>query len=306
MKTIGWQVLVLGWLTAGCALAQEGDGPLMVPDSASGQQSARVMAVPYTPRNVWRADREASTARLFVGREASPFLFNAAVAGASGNVAFDPHRPGEGAVAVTIYPAGEGRAPVNAEGRLANGRYPNSADYAEMTFRSTHGQLRSDGQWEATGELTLTRIERPATTDPNEAYAGPLYGSPQVSTWTRQATFVFSSQPQMSNQAARVVRVAHIQGAAFPELMPAVLHAEWPQVVERESCENNATTGEDYAGPVCAGQVVSAIPLLAPATMTSEDFHGTQPHVPAGDQVTLRVELIAGNDAGGPRNPSSR
>lgn len=296
MKAMTCFGLLVGMVWAGSALAQQSDAPSTAPDSAFGQQGAKVMAVPFTPRNVWQADRDASTARLFVGRETNPFLFNAAVARVSGNVVLDPHRPGEGAVEVTIYPAGNGQAPVHAQGRLGNGAYPNSADYAEMTFRSAAAQLRSDGQWQAAGELTLIRVVRPATTDPSEAYAGPVYGSPEVSTVTRKAVFVFSSRPAMSNHAARVIGTAQVEQTVFPELKAAVLDAEWPQVVQHENCVNSATAAEDYAGPTCTGEVVAASSLPARASVVSEDFHGMQPRVPAGNAVTVRVEMVAGRE----------
>ena len=44
-----------------------------------------------------------------------------------------------------------------------------------MSFTSKQSVMMSDGKFIVTGDLSLTRIERSVTAEPNEAYSGPDY-----------------------------------------------------------------------------------------------------------------------------------
>ena len=242
-----------------------------------------------TARSSWEVDSSRSAARLFLGTGADPLAYNAAVARVTGDVRVDAGDPAKSTFELTIYPADQ-QGPANVDGRLVGGIFPSSADFVQMSFRSNQAERQDDGKWRVTGELTLLRVDRPATADPNEAYAGPVYGEPVAQAVTRNATFVFSIPSSASDASAKVSATAHIEHRNFPEVLPAVRDAEWPMIVRHEACENPAPA-EDYFGPRCTAQVVGFLPPNVAAVTTGEDYHGPQSAVSAGDQVTIVLDL---------------
>ena len=57
--------------------------------------------------------------------------------------------------------------------------------------------------------------------EPNEAYAGPVYGDPIVQTATREVTLVFpvTSQPAAQNGAIQLSASTTVGREAFPQLL---------------------------------------------------------------------------------------
>jgi polyisoprenoid-binding protein YceI len=242
-----------------------------------------------TARRSWEVDSSRSAARLFLGTGNDPLAYNAAVARVTGEVAVDAGDPAKSKFELTIYPADQ-QGPANVDGRLVGGIFPSSADFVQMNFRSNQAERQDDGKWRVTGELTILRVERPATVDPNEGYAGPVYGEPVAHAVTHNATFVFSIPSSASDVSAKVSATAHIQHRNFPEVLPAVRDAEWPMIVQNETCEN-PSPAEDYFGPQCTAQVVDVLPPNVAEVTTGEDYHGPQPTAPSGDQVTIVLNL---------------
>ncbi len=292
--------MLLVFLTGSFAVLQAQLSP--APNQSSESALPKVLSVRSGPAtsspdpdtgNVLRVSPTRSTARLFMGTENRPLAFNAAVARVAGTFTLDPRLANHGALELAIFPAGNGLSPVGADGRMSSGEYPNSANYAELNFKSSRIEARHDGRWEVSGKLTLIRIERPETADPSEAYAGPVYGKPIVSTESRDATFLFSKSPSGADQIIKLTGIAQFSERDFPQIRSAVLDANWPTVVQNRTCEPSPTVGEDYAGQLCTGTSVAVASLPAEYTSVGEDFHGIDTVPQPGDRIAIVVNLAA-------------
>jgi hypothetical protein len=184
----------------------------------------------------------------------------------TGKVKLDTNDLDQSAFDLRIYPAEEDWAnALSPEGNLPVGYVPDANDHTLLTFRSNHILRTQGGGLEVTGDLTLTRVERSATIEPSEAYAGPVYSDPVVRTETRETTFVIasvdaplvpaSSTPTaVENKEPRwVSALAHVGYEDFPELFSALTETNWPLAVEYGNCQIPSTISEDYSGALCSG-----------------------------------------------------
>jgi hypothetical protein len=208
-------------------------------------------------------------------------------------------------VDLSIYPADEGwGSALNPDGDLPSGYVPDTTDHTLLTFKSKRIVQAADGQLQAIGDLTLTRVERSATAEPNEAYAGPVYGDPAMHMVAEEITLVFPNPnafvlgPQILTMLEKqgpvnVSASARIRHEDFQELSGAILETNWPPVLADENCNVPSTVGEDYSGAQCTGSAISAAKLAnchMPAT-AGEDYSGAVCDPPAGDQTTIVLRL---------------
>jgi hypothetical protein len=225
-----------------------------------------------------QVDAERSIARFSVG--SGPTTVEVGVGQVAGNVAFDSSDAAEAGINLTIKP-GTGSA----------------AAYSEITFKSKRSSLTSDGKLALVGDLSITRIERDATMDPNEGYSGAVYGAPVVHTDTREVTLLLSNPilPAAQNGTMQLSGLMNISREAFPQLLAALAPGTRPSmVVEGEKCTMPSTVGEDYVGAICSGRLVStAANSVASATVVGgEGYDGFQPAIaPDGSQATIALNL---------------
>jgi polyisoprenoid-binding protein YceI len=189
-------------------------------------------SMPAHAQDSWQIDPKHSVAPLALGSGANQLQIG--LARVSGEVVFESSDPGDPIVTLKIV--GDAR----------------EADYASMSFRSKRSGIRSDGKLTVTGDLTVTRVERSVTMEPNDAYAGPRYGEPVARTATRQITLVFSDPRQVKNGAMQFSGRSTVSREDFPSLLDAIALDNWPgQLINDEKCENPSTVGEDYSGVKC-------------------------------------------------------
>ena len=254
---------------------------------------------------VWRIDSEHSTARLFLASLKSPHVaVNVGVARVSGIVDDIGDDPSHSVFDFTIYPADESVAPTFSNDKWSEQHAPLEAAHTVVTFKSKRAVSMGGGVFRVTGDLTLTYTERSTTLDPNEAYAGPVYGPPVVHSEKKEVVFEFQ---RMAVSAMRTRRgaAAELSGSSvigaedFPELFTAVSAMNWPAFVEDEQCTWPSTVGEDYSGPVCSGKRVEPLPRTdihcQMPSMVGEDFAGevctgTPVRVAPSDAVLNRWE----------------
>jgi hypothetical protein len=225
----------------------------------------------------WQIDPQHSIATLSLGSGASQLQIG--LARVSGEVEFEPSDPGD--PIVTLKMVGDAR----------------KADYASMSFSSKRSAIRADGKLTVTGDLSVTRVERSVTMEPNEAYAGPEYGDPVASTTTREITLIFSDPRQVPSQDGAL----HFSGRStvvredFPDLLDAIALDDWPsQLINDEKCENPSTIGEDYHGPECTGTVIASVSnaMVPSGNPGAEDFSGFEPIVsPDRNKATIALDL---------------
>src|ERR1700756_4758856 len=239
--------------------------------------AATTVPIAAHAQDSWQIDPKHSVATLSLGSGANQLQID--LARVSGEVVFESSDPGDPIVILKI---------------VAD---PREADYASMSFSSKRSAIRADGKLTVTGDLSVTRVERSVTMEPNEAYAGPQYGEPVARTTTRQITLIFSGPRQVPSQ----IGAMHFSGRSTvsredsPDLLDAIASDEWPsQLINDEKCENPATIGEDYHGPKCTGTVIASISNAEVQTGGSggEGYYGFAPTVsPDRNEATIALDL---------------
>jgi hypothetical protein len=234
-------------------------------------------SMPAHAQDSWQIDPKHSVATLALGSGANQSQIG--LARVSGEVVFESCDPGDPIVTLKIV--GDAR----------------DADYASMSFSSKRSGIRADGKLTVTGDLSVTRVERSVTMEPNEAYAGPQYGEPAARTTTRQITLIFSDPRQVPSQNGAM----HFSGRStvsredFPDLLDAIVLDDWPsQLVNDEKCENPSTVGEDYSGVKCTGTVIASFSNGTVPAGVGEGYYGFQPAVTPDRNyasITLDVRL---------------
>ena len=232
-------------------------------------------SIPGHARDTWQVDSQLSIARLSLGSGSNALEIG--LARVSGDAIFDSNDPTDPSVNLKITPG-------NATG----------ADYANMSFTSKQSVMTRDGKFIVTGDLSVTRIERSVTMEPNEAYAGPEYSDPTAHTDTREITLVFSD-PQYAgdNGTMHFLGTSTVSREDFPQMLDALTFDDWPTIlVNDEKCEAPSTVGEDYSGIKCTGTVIASVSNREVPTGVGEDYHGFQPAVtPDRQQATIAIDL---------------
>jgi hypothetical protein len=225
----------------------------------------------------WQIDPKYSVATLSLG--SGPSQLQIGLARVSGEVVFESNDPGDPIVTLKIV--GDAR----------------EADYASMSFSSERSAIRADGMLTVTGDLSVTRVERSVTMEPNEAYAGPQYGEPVACTTTREITLVFSHPRQIpsQNSVMRFPGMSTVNREDFPQFLDAIAQDNWPnQLINDEKCSNPPTIGEDYHGPECTGTVIASVRNAEVPTEGSggEGYYGFEPIVtPDRNKATITLDL---------------
>lgn len=226
----------------------------------------------------WQVDPQLSVARLSLGRGSNAFEIG--VARVSGDVVFDSNDPSDPSVSLKITPDNGPRA-----------------EYEKMSFTSKRSAMTSDGKLVVTGELSVSRIERSVTIEPNEAYAGPQYGDPVAHTDTRETTLVFPDPRQLTahNGVMEFSGTTSVIREAFPQLLNALALDHWPTtLVNDEKCSVPSTIGEDYSGIKCTGTAIASVSnhLVPTGNPGAEDYAGFQPAVnPDRERATIALDL---------------
>jgi len=258
-------------------------------------------AAPALAQNsTWKLNSDHSTGRLSLSSTADPnATFAVGIARVQGTVNLDASSVANSSFDFIIYPADQDPASINKDGSLQVAEFSNVARSTVINFHSKIVKLTGDGDLAVTGDLTLTHLERPFTITDNEAYAGPVYGEPEVHSATREVTFVFDKAGSAAAKAGsrgklKLLASVGIKTEDFPGLFEAVTDMNWPAVVENKDCQMPANVGEDYHGASCTGTPV-LIPSRPSASFTvGEDYRGPDldpPRVRDNVSIALNLEL---------------
>jgi hypothetical protein len=231
---------------------------------------------PAHAQETWRLDPQLSMVRLSLGSGSNALEIG--LARVSGDVVFDSNDLTDPSVNLKITPGNEA-----------------GADYAKMSFTSKRSVMTSDGKLIVTGDLSVTRIERGVTADPNEAYAGPQYGNPVAYSDTHQITLVFSDPLQLAARDGTMLfsGTTSVIREDFPQVLDALTLDDWPaSLVNDEQCEAPSTVGEDYSGVKCSGTEIAAVSNTEVPTGAGEGYYGFQPAVtPDHNHATITLNL---------------
>jgi len=247
-------------------------------------------------QDAYQIDPQHSVVRLSLGSGQN--ALDIGLARVSGTVVFDSNDPADPTVSLTITP---GNTPLS--------------EYAQMGFTSKQSSVTADGRIAVTGMLSVTRIERTVTAEPNEAYAGPQYGEPVAHTDTREVTLVFSDPTRgRSHNTMKLSGATSLSLEAFPQFVDAVTDGDWPTIlVDDEQCQEPSTIGEDYSGATCTGDVIAKVAnrVVMIGTAGGEDYSGFRPAViPDRNQATMALDLklteLPASSTGSPTTQTTR
>jgi polyisoprenoid-binding protein YceI len=234
------------------------------------------LSIPAHAQEAWRLDSQLSIARLSLGSGANALEIG--LARVSGDVVFDSNDPTDPSVNLEITPGDD-----------------TGAEYARMSFTSKRSVMASDGELIVTGDLSVTRIERSVTAEPNEAYAGPQYGDPVAHTDTRQIVLAFDDLRQLAAHGGTLLFSGTTSAVRedFPQLLDALTLDDWPTaLVNDKKCEAPSTIGEDYSGMKCTGTEIAEVSNTEVPTGVGEGYYGFQPAVtPDRNHATIALNL---------------
>ena len=214
----------------------------------------------------------------------------------NGRVTIDDGDSSKSSVEFRLYPATSMAPDIDEDGRFLSHWLENLSNHTLVCFHSKKVVRTADGRLQATGDLTVTRVDRNIEMTPNEAYAGPVYGPPMIHRASREATFVFdfpaadgNGQKESSIKASGSTSMFRED---FPQLVRTVVSTYWPPVVQDEHCQV-PDANEAYSGAQCTGTYLSTPGLPeAPHAASAEDV-GVPSNFNAlvGNRLTVLVQL---------------
>jgi len=263
---------------------------------ALGVLGLRVSANPASSAGSWRVDTRHSAAQLVTDGTTdygkAKMDFTLGFGRVNGLINIDDADPRKSSVVFRFYPA-TGMTPAIAEnGKFLSAWLMNQANHTLVCFHSKTVQRTADGRLQATGDLTITRVDRNVDLEPTEAYSGPTYGPPIVHRVTHEATFVFDLHEKNGEMQASAS--TSVGRENFPALVKAVVGTYWPPLVEDENCQNPAGVSEAYRGFHCTGDFMEASGLPpAPGTQIGEDYSGPPSdfNAVAGNHLNILLHL---------------
>lgn len=205
--------------------------------------------------NVSRIDSEHSTARLYLASTRNPEAdLNVGVARTSGVVKLNSGNSAAPDFDFTIYPADQKPSLAHS----ADTRREDKPNYTVISFKSRRVVSVAAGTYRASGDLTLTYVQRTVSYDPSEGYSGPTYGPSITLSQTRPASFEFRrATPSGSISGSEWIASSSISAEDFPQLLNAIASTVWPVFVADEQCSTPSNIGaEDFSGPACTGERV--------------------------------------------------
>lgn len=215
----------------------------------------------------------------------------------NGQMQLDENDPAKSRVDFRIYPADSMAPPIEEDGKISTQWLANLANHTLVCFHSKKIVRMPDGKVQASGDLTLTRVDRNVDATPSEAYAGPVYGPPMVHRVSHEATFIFD----LSEPAGKVRKAGLLHASTatkvfredFPQLARAVVSAYWPPLIEDHNCEAPAGTGEAYSGQKCTGTFLMSPGLPpSPYARPGEDYPGPQGfNAVIGERVAFQIQM---------------
>lgn len=245
-----------------------------------------LLAVPgFAQTSQWRIDSGHSFARLYVGSPHDPYSFSPGVARVSGGLTLNAADPSQTALSFRMYPADD----------AANASAPATV---EISFESKQTVRMNDGRQVVAGEMVLKTHKRQiASAEPNEAYAGLVYGDTTTEVARQNIYFVLPANPDANGKGSVSVSTV-IWHERFPQLLGAIMTADWPVYVQDKICPTPASAGEDYAGSPCTGKVIAGKNRVAPSSI-GEDYYGVSVMPPTGNDVTIEMQLATVREGSG-------
>jgi len=248
----------------------------------------------------WQVDARHSDAKLITDATTdygkTKMNLTLGFARVNGRVTIDDGDPSKSSIEFRFYPATSMAPDIDEDGKSLTHWLENLSNHTLVCFHSKKVVRTADGRLQATGDLTVTRVDRNIEMTPNEAYAGPVYGPPMIHRVSREATFVFDFPAADGNwqkeSSIKASGSTNMFREDFPQLVRTVVSTYWPPVVQDENCQVPAAS-EAYSGSQCTGTYLATDELpAAPHAANAEDI-GVQTNFNAivGNHLTILVHL---------------
>lgn len=219
-----------------------------------------------------------------------------------GRVKIDDVDATKSSVEFRFYPAMSMGPAINEDGKSLRRWLENVSNHTLVCFHSKQVVRTADGKVQATGDLTLTRVDRNVDLTPNEGYSGPVYGPPIIHRVSHVATFVFDPQDAGGNaqKESAMTGSTSMFREDFPQLVKTVVSTYWPPVVQDENCQV-PDANEAYSGSKCTGTFMETPGLPeAPHAINAEDIGAQQNFdTVVGNHLTILLQLHLMARAGG-------
>ena len=255
---------------------------------------------PASMAGSWQVDARHSDAKLITDATTdygkTKMNVTLGFARVNGRVTIDDGDPTKSSVEFRFYPATSMAPSIDEDGKFLSRWLENLSNHTLVCFHSKRVVRTPDGRLQATGDLTVTRVDRNVTADPTEAYAGPVYGPPVIHHTSREATFVFDFPPADRNgqkeSSIKATGSTAMFREDFPQLVRTVVSTYWPTVVQEEHCQYPDGT-EAYSGAQCTGTYLQTAGLPAAPYEGGGEGVGVQQNFSAivGNHLTIVVDL---------------
>jgi len=265
---------------------------------------------PASMAGSWQVDTRHSDAKLITDAttDYGKTKINVALGYARiyGRVNLHDGDPTKSSIEFRFYPANSMVPAIDEDGKFLSHWLENLSNHTLVCFHSKRVERMPDGRLQATGELTVTRVDRNVEADPTEAYSGPVYGPPMIHRVSHEATFVFdlpsaggNEQKESSIQASGSTNMFRED---FPQLVKTVVSTYWPPVVQEENCQY-PDASEAYSGAQCTGTYLSTAGLPEEPHAAGGEDVGVQQNFNAivGNHLTILIHLRLTAKASGER-----
>lgn len=214
---------------------------------------AMMSLTPLHAQNIaWRIDSQRSTARVFLSSAKNPDgAVNVGSARSRGVI----HDDAGGSTApnfnFTIYPAD------NDATQSKQDQSGNDSDYAEIHFKSTSVVPVNANDFRVTGDLTVTHVERVATTlTPKEAHASAVYSPAVTESVTKPVVFQFHRVSPAGERSRRGDKAEwSASSTTMAEDFPALMNAASTMSRQTSAPDGSSTTpstlNKDCSGEAC-------------------------------------------------------
>jgi polyisoprenoid-binding protein YceI len=258
--------------------------------------------VPNKPSSIagsWQVDARHSDAKLITDATTdygkTKMNVTLGFARVNGRVKIDDRDPTKSSIEFRFYPATSMAPAIDEDGKFLGQWLENLSNHTLVCFHSKRVVRTPGGRLQATGDLTVTRVDRNVEATPSEAYAGPVYGPPVIHRVSREATFVFDFPADGNGQKERSIKASGSTSMFrenFPQLVRTVVNTYWPPVVQDEHCQV-PDANEAYSGSQCTGTYLSTSGLPeAPHAANGEDIGVLQNfNAIVGNHLTVLVQL---------------
>jgi polyisoprenoid-binding protein YceI len=255
---------------------------------------------PASMAGSWQVDARHSDAKLITDATTdygkTKMNLTLGFARVNGRVTIDDGDPSKSSIEFRFYPATSMAPDIDEDGKSLTHWLENLSNHTLVCFHSKKVVRTADGRLQATGDLTVTRVDRNIEMTPNEAYAGPVYGPPVIHRVSREATFVFDFPAADGNgqkdSSIKASGSTSMFREDFPQLVRTVVSTYWPPVVQDERCQV-PDANEAYSGAQCTGTYLSTPGLPeAPHAASAEDIGvPTNFNSIVGNRLTVLVQL---------------